>query len=138
MHIIINCYLKRGVRSIMLESLVVYVTVVEQRNFSRAAELLHLSQPGVSLQIRNLEKELGVKLMNRSPKWVKLTEAGELFYKRAKEMLNLYESVKLDLARLHDTVSGSLHIGASFTIGEYVLPGCSHPSPSNIPMWRWG
>ncbi|WP_339225430.1 LysR substrate-binding domain-containing protein [Paenibacillus sp. FSL H8-0332] len=106
----------------MLESLVVYVTVVEQRNFSRAAELLHLSQPGVSLQIRNLEKELGVKLMNRSPKWVKLTEAGELFYRRAKEMLNLYESVKLDLARLHDTVSGSLHIGASFTIGEYVLP----------------
>ncbi|MEK3715361.1 LysR family transcriptional regulator [Paenibacillus sp. FSL R7-0333] len=106
----------------MLESLVVYVTVVEQRNFSRAAELLHLSQPGVSLQIRNLEKELGVRLMNRSPKWVKLTEAGELFYRRAKEMLNLYESVKLDLARLHDTVSGSLHIGASFTIGEYVLP----------------
>lgn len=106
----------------MLESLVVYVTVVEQRNFSRAAELLHLSQPGVSLQIRNLEKELGVKLMNRSPKWVKLTEAGELFYRRAKEMLNLYESVKLDLARLNDTVSGSLHIGASFTIGEYVLP----------------
>lgn len=122
MYIIINCYLKGGARSIMLESLVVYVTVVEQRNFSRAAELLHLSQPGVSLQIRNLEKELGVKLMNRSPKWVKLTEAGELFYRRAKEMLNLYESLKLDLARLHDTVSGSLHIGASFTIGEYVLP----------------
>ncbi|KWX84937.1 LysR family transcriptional regulator [Paenibacillus riograndensis] len=105
-----------------VESLRVYVTVVEQQSFSRAAEILHLSQPGVSLQIRNLEKEFDVKLMNRSPKWIKLTEAGELLYKRAKEMLNLYESVKLDLARLHDTVSGSLHIGASFTIGEYVLP----------------
>ncbi|MCE3201060.1 LysR family transcriptional regulator [Paenibacillus sonchi] len=105
-----------------VETLRVYVTVVEQQSFSRAAEILHLSQPGVSLQIRNLEKEFDVKLMNRSPKWIKLTEAGELLYKRAKEMLNLYESVKLDLARLHDTVSGSLHIGASFTIGEYVLP----------------
>lgn len=105
-----------------VESLRVYVTVVEQQSFSRAAEILHLSQPGVSLQIRNLEKEFDVKLMNRSPKWIKLTEAGELLYKRAKEMLNLYESVKLDLARLHDTVSGSLQIGASFTIGEYVLP----------------
>ncbi|PAF33289.1 LysR family transcriptional regulator [Paenibacillus sp. 7516] len=106
----------------IVESLKVYITVVEQRNFSRAAELLHLSQPGVSLHIRKLEKEFDVKLMHRSPKWVKLTEAGELLYVRAKEMVNLYESAKLDIARLHDHVSGSLQIGASFTIGEYVLP----------------
>ncbi|GAB1154482.1 LysR family transcriptional regulator [Paenibacillus illinoisensis] len=106
----------------IVESLKVYITVVEQRNFSRAAELLHLSQPGVSLHIRKLEKEFDVKLMHRSPKWVKLTEAGELLYVRAKEMVNLYESAKLDIARLHDNVSGSLQIGASFTIGEYVLP----------------
>ncbi|MCK6073252.1 LysR family transcriptional regulator [Paenibacillus silvae] len=106
----------------IVESLKLYVTVVEQRNFSKAAEILHISQPGVSSQIRNLEKEFNVKLMHRSPKWVKLTEAGELLYVRAKEMLNLYESVKLDIARLQDNVSGSLQIGASFTIGEYVLP----------------
>ncbi|MET3941738.1 DNA-binding transcriptional LysR family regulator [Paenibacillus sp. PvP094] len=106
----------------IVESLKVYITVVEQRNFSRAAELLHLSQPGVSLHIRKLEKEFDVKLMHRSPKWVKLTEAGELLYVRAKEMVNLYESAKLDIARLQDNVSGSLQIGASFTIGEYVLP----------------
>ncbi|WP_339278173.1 LysR family transcriptional regulator [Paenibacillus sp. FSL W8-0426] len=106
----------------IVETLKVYVTVVEQRNFSRAAEILHLSQPGVSLHIRNLEKEFNVKLLHRSPKWVKLTEAGELLYVRAKEMLNVYESVKLDIARLHDDVSGTLQIGASFTIGEYVLP----------------
>lgn len=106
----------------IVESLKLYVTVVEQRNFSKAAEILHMSQPGVSSQIRNLEKEFNVKLMHRSPKWVKLTEAGELLYVRAKEMLNLYESVKLDIARLQDNVSGSLQIGASFTIGEYVLP----------------
>lgn len=106
----------------IVESLKVYITVVEQRNFSRAAELLHLSQPGVSLHIRKLEKEFDVKLMHRSPKWVKLTEAGELLYVRAKEMVNLYESAKLDVARLQDDVSGSLQIGASFTIGEYVLP----------------
>lgn len=105
-----------------VESLRIYVMVVEQQNFSRAAEILHLSQPGVSLQIRNLEKEFNVKLLHRSPKWVKLTEAGELLYKRAKEMLNLYETVKLDLARMQDSVSGSLQIGASFTIGEYILP----------------
>ncbi len=106
----------------MVDPLRVFVTVAEQRNFSRAAELLHLSQPGVSLHIRKLEEEFGTVLMQRSPKQVKLTDAGELLYKRAKEMLMLHEAAKQDILRLHDMVSGSLHIGASFTIGEYILP----------------
>lgn len=106
----------------IVETLRVFVTTAEQRNFSRAAELLNLSQPGVSLHIRNLENEFGTKLMIRSPKLVKLTEAGDILYRRAKEILALYEAAKQDIDRLHDTVTGSLHIGASFTIGEYVLP----------------
>ncbi|MEI0737809.1 LysR family transcriptional regulator [Paenibacillus sp. JTLBN-2024] len=48
------------------DTLKVFVTVAEQRNFSQAAKLLNLSQPGVSLHIRNLENELGAKLMHRS------------------------------------------------------------------------
>ncbi|PWW08741.1 LysR family transcriptional regulator [Paenibacillus cellulosilyticus] len=106
----------------IVETLRVFVTTAEQRNFSRAAELLNLSQPGVSLHIRNLENEFGTKLMIRSPKLVKLTEAGEILYKRAKEILALYEAAKQDIYRLHDRVTGSLHIGGSFTIGEYILP----------------
>jgi len=106
----------------MVDPLRVFVTVAEQRNFSRAAELLHLSQPGVSLHIRKLEEEFGTVLMQRSPKQVKLTDAGELLYKRAKEMLMLHEAARQDILRLHDMVSGSLQIGASFTIGEYILP----------------
>lgn len=106
----------------IVETLRVFVTVAEQSNFSRAAEMLNLSQPGVSLHIRNLENEFGTKLMHRSPKQVKLTEAGELLYKRAKEILSSYEAAKQDIHRLHDTVTGSLLIGASFTIGEYILP----------------
>lgn len=106
----------------IVETMRVFVTTAEQRNFSRAAELLNLSQPGVSLHIRNLENEFGTKLMIRSPKLVKLTEAGEILYQRAKEILALYEAAKQDIYRLHDMVTGSLHIGASFTIGEYVLP----------------
>ncbi|MBD3920398.1 LysR family transcriptional regulator [Paenibacillus sp. PR3] len=106
----------------IVETMRVFVTTAEQRNFSRAAELLNLSQPGVSLHIRNLENEFGTKLMIRSPKLVKLTEAGEILYQRAKDILALYEAAKQDIYRLHDMVTGSLHIGASFTIGEYVLP----------------
>lgn len=106
----------------IVETLRLFVTVAEQKNFSRAAEILNLSQPGVSLHIRNLENEFGTKLMHRSPKLVKLTEAGEILYSRAKEILTLYEAAKQDILRLHDMVSGSLQIGASFTIGEYILP----------------
>ncbi|NEW05975.1 LysR family transcriptional regulator [Paenibacillus sp. SYP-B3998] len=106
----------------IVETLKVFVTVAEQSNFSRAAELLNLSQPGVSLHIRNLENEHGAKLMHRSPKHVKLTEAGEILYSRAKQILSLYEEAKHEIHLLTEKVSGSIHIGASFTIGEYILP----------------
>ncbi|WP_339323744.1 LysR family transcriptional regulator [Paenibacillus sp. FSL W8-0194] len=104
------------------DTLKVFVTVAEQRNFSQAAKLLNLSQPGVSLHIRNLENELGAKLMHRSPKLVKLTEAGEILFLKAQQILALYDEAKEDIHMLRDEVTGSLSMGASFTIGEYILP----------------
>ncbi|NOU97265.1 LysR family transcriptional regulator [Paenibacillus sp. LMG 31456] len=106
----------------IVETLKVFVTVTEQSNFSRAAELLNLSQPGVSLHIRNLEQEMGAKLMHRSPKQVKLTEAGAILYNKAKQILSLYDNAKQEIQLLQNAVTGSLKIGASFTIGEYVMP----------------
>ncbi|MFD0696958.1 selenium metabolism-associated LysR family transcriptional regulator [Paenibacillus sp. GCM10027628] len=106
----------------IIDTLAVFAAVCEQRNFSRAAELLHISQPGVSQHIRNLEAELGAKLLHRSPKQVKLTEAGEILYKRAKQIIAIYEEAKQEMNLLQHKVSGSLKIGASFTIGEYMLP----------------
>lgn len=106
----------------IIEALRVFVTVTEQRHFSRAADLLNISQPGVSLHIRNLENELGAKLLHRSPKQVRLTEAGDVMYQKAKQILSLYEEAKQDIHMLQDKVTGAIQIGASFTIGEYVLP----------------
>lgn len=105
-----------------LDTLRAFVTVVEHKNFSRAAELLHLSQPGVSLQIQSLENELGATLLHRTSKSVTPTKAGELLYERAKEILALYEEALQEIHLLQNTVSGSLQIGASYTIGEYILP----------------
>lgn len=105
-----------------IENLKVFVTVAEQRHFSRAAEVLHLSQPGVSSHIRNLENEFGAKLLHRSPKQVKLTEAGTVLYKQAKQILAYYEEARQRIQQLQQEVTGTLHVGASFTIGEYVLP----------------
>ncbi|MCJ8013983.1 LysR family transcriptional regulator [Paenibacillus sp. KQZ6P-2] len=104
------------------DTLKVFVTVAEQRNFSQAAKLLNLSQPGVSLHIRNLENEFGTKLMHRSPKLVKLTEAGEILFGKAQQILAMYDEAKQDIYMLRDEVTGSLSMGASFTIGEYILP----------------
>lgn len=75
----------------IVDALRVFATVAEQRHFSRAGELLNLSQPGVSLHIRNLENELGTKLLHRSPKEVRLTEAGAILYKHVKQILSHYE-----------------------------------------------
>ncbi|MEK4536740.1 selenium metabolism-associated LysR family transcriptional regulator [Peribacillus sp. FSL K6-1552] len=105
-----------------MDPLKVFVTVIEQKNFSRAGDILNLSQPGVSLHIRNLENELGTKLIYRSPKQVQITEPGKILYRHAKQMLNHYETAIREINDFNNVVSGTLKIGASFTIGEYYLP----------------
>lgn len=105
------------------QALRTFVTVVEEKNFTRAGEKLNLSQPAVSLHIKQLEAEFRTRLLDRSPKHIYVTPAGELLYKRAVQLLTMYEKTKEELhAHLH-TISGTLRIGASFTIGEYILPG---------------
>ncbi len=107
---------------ILIDHLRIFITVAEQRHFSKAAELLHLSQPNVSLQIKKLEQEFGAKLFQRSPKYVVLTEAGETLYLCAKQMIQLYDETKAQIDEQRKSIRGKIKIGASFTIGEYVLP----------------
>ncbi len=106
----------------MIESLKVFITVIEQNSFSRAADELFLSQPSVSLHIRNLENEFATKLIHRSPKHLELTASGRILYDRAQEILILYEEAREKINDMRHVVTGTLKIGASFTIGEYILP----------------
>ncbi|MBT2606327.1 LysR family transcriptional regulator [Bacillus sp. ISL-53] len=117
-----------------MDPLKVFVTVIEQKNFSRAGDILNLSQPGVSLHIRNLENELGTKLIYRSPKQVQITEPGKILYRHAKQMLNHYETAKREINEFNNVVSGTMKIGASFTIGEYYLPKVLAEFASQYPM----
>ena len=117
-----------------MDPLKVFVTVIEQKNFSRAGDLLNLSQPGVSLHIRNLENELGTKLIYRSPKQVQITEPGKILYRHAKQMLNHYETAKREINEFNNVVSGTMKIGASFTIGEYYLPKVLAEFAAQYPM----
>lgn len=104
------------------DALRTFLAVVEEQNFTKAGEKLRLSQPSVSLHIKNLEAEFQTKLFDRSPKHFHITPSGQLLYSRAKQIVELYEKTKQDLLEYHHQMKGTLKIGASFTIGEYVLP----------------
>jgi len=104
------------------DALKTFVTLAEVKNFTKTAELLLMSQPSVSLHIKNLEKEFQTQLFLRSPKFLKITPTGEILYDRAKQIITIYEQTKQDILEQHNIIKGELKIGASFTIGEYILP----------------
>ncbi|MBD8068530.1 LysR family transcriptional regulator [Bacillus sp. PS06] len=104
------------------DALKTFVQVVEEQSFSRAAEKLLISQPSVSVHIKNLENEFQTKLFVRSPKTFQITPTGEILYQRAIQMIQMYERAKRDIYEHHHLVKGLIKIGASFTIGEYTIP----------------
>ncbi|MEH7379194.1 selenium metabolism-associated LysR family transcriptional regulator [Bacillus sp. JJ1533] len=106
----------------MDQQLQVFIMVAEKQNFSRAAEELHMTQPAVSQYIRTFEGNLGVRLLERTNKYVRLNKAGEIVYHHAKEIVGSYTRMQNLLDELTNKVRGPLSIGASYTFGEYVLP----------------
>lgn len=113
-----------------------FVAVARLRNFTRAAKGLHLSQSSLSRSIRKLEDELGQPLFERKPREVVLTDLGELFLERAKEILKLAEdtfSILSEAGRY-----GRIRLGAIPTIAPYFLPGLlgsfaeAHPNISVV------
>ncbi|WP_432407777.1 LysR substrate-binding domain-containing protein [Wukongibacter sp. M2B1] len=99
-----------------------YVTV-KANSISKAAKILHLTQPGLSMQIQSLEKELQVSLLNRSNKGVELTEGGKVVFDYATTILSLQENIERDLSNLKSDKKHLL-IGSCKAVGEYALP-CS-------------
>ncbi|MBM7570402.1 LysR family transcriptional regulator [Aquibacillus albus] len=106
----------------MDHSLMTFITVAEKKNFTRAAETLHLTQAAVTLAIQKLEKQYQVKLFDRTNKFVHLTRAGEILYHHGKEILFQYERVERLIDDLSNSASGEIRIGSSYTFGEYILP----------------
>ena len=118
----------------MLDSkLQVFKTVVEQKSFSKAADLLHMTQSSVSQQIQHIEEEYGVKLFDRMYRQIAITEAGKVLYPYAVEINKLYREADKTLQGLMEDICGRLQIGASLTIGEYVLPKILVAFRTNYP-----
>lgn len=106
----------------MDQHLKVFVTVVEKRNFSRAGEELHMTQPAVTQYIKIFEREIGTRLLERSNKYVRLTQAGEIVYHYANEILGVYKKMQRLVDDAINHTNGPITIASSYTFGEYVLP----------------
>jgi len=118
---------------IKLKDLRYLVAVADARHFGRAAEKCFVSQPTLSAQLKKLEDYLGVQLIERQPKNVTLTEAGEQIVARARRMLEASEEV-VTLARAHrDPLAGRLRLALLPTIGPYLLPRVSQPMRKSLP-----
>ena len=100
----------------------VFCTVAETKSFSKASEIVRLTQPAVSLQIQALEELYGTKLFNRSGCIITLTNAGELLYKYATEINLLYSDAEKEISKITGLVKGVVTLGASSTIGNYIMP----------------
>ncbi|HTN24853.1 MAG TPA: LysR family transcriptional regulator [Solirubrobacteraceae bacterium] len=97
------------------------VALADERHFTRAAEREHIAQPALSQQIRRLEDELGVKLVERTTRRVAMTQAGELLVGRARRMLAELEAAEAELASLAGVQTGRLSVGALHTMGPVDL-----------------
>ncbi|MBC1520182.1 LysR family transcriptional regulator [Listeria aquatica] len=107
----------------MFQLLETFIAVYETNSFTKAANALYISQPTISVHIEKLEKELDVKLFERNARnRIEKTEAATLFYEKAKQILNGWESGKEELAALSGKARRKYTIAASQTIGGYLLP----------------
>lgn len=105
-----------------LHQIEIFCTLIKLRSFSRAAESLYLTQPTVSGHIKNLESDLGVKLLDRLGRRVVPTEAGEVLYRYGQKLLALRDQARQEIEGMSGAVSGLLKIGGSTIPGAYVLP----------------
>jgi len=105
-----------------LRDLQYLVALAEHRHFGRAAEACFVSQPTLSTQIKKLEDELGVPLVERTPRKVLLTEVGRDIAQRARDVLNEIEQIRGVARRTLDPESGTVRLGIFPTLGPYLLP----------------
>ena len=105
-----------------LRQLRAFVAIARQRNFTRAAEQLHIAQPAVSMTIRKLEEELELSLFNRQDKRVSLTAEGEAFLRHAEKILDGCETAESEMADLRGLSRGEVSIGIPPMMSTYYFP----------------
>jgi LysR family hydrogen peroxide-inducible transcriptional activator len=107
--------------------------IAEEKNFSRAAEKLHIAQPSLSQQLSKLEKELGISLFDRTTSSVELTYAGERFIETAGKIIDLSEQLKKEMQDISEIKKGKLVVGSMPMTGAHLLPKVLPVFQKNYP-----
>lgn len=119
-----------------LHQLRYFAAVAEQASFTRAAERCFVSQPSLSQQIINLEKELGQPLIERLGRTVRLTDAGKAFYERAVKILGAVDEARECVQHETGWKEGTLAIGGILTVAPYLLPDLVREFRKRLPEAR--
>jgi len=119
-----------------------FCTIVEQGQISRAAQKLHIAQPPLSLHLKLLEQELGVQLIERNTRSLRLTKAGHALYQRAEKILEMVDATTKELKEFDESVQGVLAIGSPPAVGSLYIPQRIRQFHENYPgisfQWREG
>lgn len=117
-----------------LQQLRIIKAVATETSFTRAAEVLFISQPSLSKQLKTLESRLGIRLINRHKNKIYLSEAGELLLQYSERILALCEESCRALTDLQNGERGTLKIGATQTVGTYLIPRVLALFTENYPQ----
>jgi len=113
----------RGENFLMMDfTLKVFLTVARMNSFTKAAEVVNLSQPAVTHQIKNLESLLKARLFNRHQNRIELTNAGKIFLRYSEEINLLYQKAIGEIHEITNQMAGDIHLGAASLMGKYLLP----------------
>ena len=117
--------------------LINFLAVAKEGNITRAAEMLHISQPALSRQLIELEEELGAELLVRGNRHVTLSASGILFQQRAQEIVTLLEKTQRDIADQYGAVGGMVSIGCVETSASRLLPDVLEEFGVRYPMVQY-
>ena len=111
-----------------------FLAVTREQSISKAAETLHLSQPTLSRQLKEMEDELGKQLMIRGNRRITLTEEGMILRKRAEEIIELVKKAEDEISLSDDIIAGDITIGAGETDGIRFIAKAAQSLQKNYPL----
>ena len=111
-----------------------FLAVAREESITGAAQSLHLSQPTLSRQLKDLEEELGKQLMIRGSRKIILTEEGMILRKRAEEILNLVEKTETEITLSNQITAGDVYIGAGETEAVHFLTQAARKMQKEYPL----
>lgn len=106
----------------MDSQLKIFYTTALLSSFTKAAQVLNLTQPAITFQIKKLEDEYNTRLFNRDANKISLTHAGKILFRRSEKIISEYENISSEIAKATGRLTGKIRIGVASLLGKYLLP----------------